>query len=60
MLFRLNKGLSRETYSIKEFTFDTHTAYQSYNFTAELHLTGKEFFFVFENSKLIKMSYDKI
>ena len=36
---RLSKGLFRETYSIKEFIFDPHIAYQSYKLTAELHLS---------------------
>ena len=36
------KGLFMETYSIKEFTFDLHIAYQSFKLTAELHLTRKE------------------
>ena len=43
----LSKGLLRDTYSIKEFIFDPHIAYQSYKFTAELHLTRKEILFVF-------------
>ena len=53
-VLRLSKGLFRETYSIKEFTFDSHIAYQSYKFTAELHLTRKEILFILENLKLIK------
>ena len=57
---RLSKGLCRETYSIKEFIFDPHIAYQSYTLTAELHLTRKEFLFILENLKLIKKSYDNI
>ena len=40
-VMRLCKGLFRETYSIKEFTFDPHIAYQSFKLTAELHLTRK-------------------
>ena len=35
----LSKGLFRETYSIKEFTFDPQIAYQNIKLTAELHLT---------------------
>ena len=58
--FGLSKGLFRETYSIKEFTFDSHIAYQSYKLTAELHLTRKEILFILENLKLIKKSYDNI
>ena len=53
-VLRLSKGLFRETYSIKEFTFDSHIAYQSYKLTAELHLTRKEILFILENLKLIK------
>ena len=43
-VIRLSKGLFRETYSIKEFTFDSHIAYHSFKLTAELHLTRKEIF----------------
>ena len=50
----------RETYSIKEFVFDTHIAYQSYKLNAELHLTRKEILFILENLKLIKKSDDNI
>ena len=59
-VFRLSKDLFRETYSIKEFIFDPHIAYQSYKLTGELHLTRKEFLFILENLKLIKKSYDNI
>ena len=59
-VMRLSKGLFRETYSIKEFIFDPHIAYQSYKLTAELHLTRKEVLFILENLKLIKKSYDNI
>ena len=59
-VIRLSKNLLRETYSIKEFTFDPQIAYQSFKLTAELHLTRKEFFFILENLKLIKKSYDNI
>ena len=59
-VFRLSKGLFRETYSIKEFIFDPHIAYQSYKLTAELYLTRKEFLFILENLKLMKKSYDNI
>ena len=59
-VLRLSKGLFRETHSIKEFTFDSHIAYQSYKLTAELHLTRKEILFILENLKLIKKSYDNI
>ena len=58
-VLRISKGLFRETYSIKEFIFDPHIAYQSYKLTAELHLTRKEIFFL-ENLKLIKKSYNNI
>ena len=58
-VLRLSKGLFRETYSIKGFTFDPHIAYQSYKLTAELHLTRKEILFLLENLKLIK-EYDNI
>ena len=53
-VLRLSKGLFRETYSIKEFIFDPHIAYQSYKLTDELHLTRKEILFILENLKLIK------
>ena len=53
-IIRLSKGLFRETYSIKEFTFDPHIAYQSFELTAELHLTRQEILFILENLKLIK------
>ena len=56
-VFRLSKGLFREIYSIKEFTFDPHIMYQSYKSTAELHLTRK-FFLISEYLNLIKKSYD--
>ena len=59
-VIRLSKGLFRETYSIKEFTFDSHIKYQSFKLTAELHLTRKEILFILENLKLIKKSYDNI
>ena len=59
-VIRLRKGLFRETYSIKEFTFDSHIAYQSFKLTAELHLTRKEILFILESLKLIKKSYDNI
>ena len=59
-VLRLSKSLFREIYSIKEFTFDPHIAYQSYKLTAELHLTRKKTLFILENLKLIKKSYDKI
>ena len=42
-VFRISKGLFRETYSIEEFAFDPHIAYQSYKLTAELYLTRKFF-----------------
>ena len=57
-VIRLSKGLFREIYSIKEFTFDPHIAYQSFKLTAELHLTRKEILFILENLNLIKKSYD--
>ena len=59
-VLRLSKGLFRETYPIKEFTFDSNIAYQSHKLTAELHLTRKEILFILENLKLIKKSYDNI
>ena len=59
-VIRLSKGLFRETYSIKEFTFDSHIAYQSFKHTAESHLTRKKILFMLENLKLIKKSYDNI
>ena len=59
-VFRLSKGLFRETYSIKEFVFDPYIAYQSYKLTAELHLTRNEILFILENLKLKKKSYDNI
>ena len=50
-----NKGLFKETYSIKEFIFDPHIAYQSYKLTSEIHLTRKKFdlFWKIENNKKI-------
>ena len=57
-VIRLSKGLFRETYSIKEFTFDPQIAYQNFKLTAELHLTRKEILFILENLKLIKKSCD--
>ena len=57
---RLRKSLFRETYLIKEFTFDPHFAYQSCKLTAELHLSRKEILFILENLKLFKKSYNKI
>ena len=59
-VLRLSKDLFRETYSIKEFRFDPHIAYQSYKLTAELHLTRNFFLFILENLKLMKKSYDNI
>ena len=50
-IVRLSKDLFRETYSIKEFSFDPHIAYQSFKLTAELHLTRKEILFILENFK---------
>ena len=50
----------RETYSIKEFTFDAHIAYQSYKLNAKLNLTKKETQFILEILKLIKQSFDNI
>ena len=55
-VFRLSKGLFRETYSIKEFTFDPHIMYQSYKSTAELHLTRNFFFFHFRKFEFNKKS----
>ena len=51
---RLSKSLFRETYSIKEFIFDPHIAYQSYKLTAELHLTRKELFIYFRKLEVKK------
>ena len=59
-VIRLSKGVIRETYSIKEFTFDPKIAYRSFKLTAELHLTRKEILFILENLKLIKKSYDNL
>ena len=56
----LSECLFRETYSIKDFTFDPHIAYQSFKLTAELHLTKKQILFILENLKLIKKSYNNI
>ena len=38
-VLRLCKGLFRETYSIKEFTFDSHIAYQSYKHILRIKVT---------------------
>ena len=59
-VLRLSKRLFMESYSIKEFIFDPHIAYQSYKLTAELHMTRKENLFILENLKLIKKSYDNV
>ena len=59
-VIRLSTGLFIETYSIKEFTFDSHIAYQSFKLSAEVNLTRKEILFILENLKLIKKSYDNI
>ena len=60
-VLRVSKSLFRETYSNKEFIFDPYFAYQSYKFTAELHLTRKEVFFYFRKLEINKKkSYDKI
>ena len=56
-VIRLSKSLFRETYSIKEFTFDLQLAYQNFKFMAELHLTRKEILFILDNLKLIRKSY---
>ena len=58
-VLRLSKGLFRETYSIKVFTFDPHIAYQSLKLTAVLHLTRKKILFTHENF-LMKKSYENI
>ena len=59
-VLRLSKGLFGEIYSVKEFTFDPHIAYQSFKLTAELHLTRKEILFILENLELTKKSYDNL
>ena len=53
-VIRLSKSVFSETYSIQEFIFDPHFAYQSFKLTAELHLTRKEILFILEKLKLIK------
>ena len=53
-VLRLSKGLFRETYSNKKFTFVSHFAYQGFKLTAELQLTRKEILFILESLKLIK------
>ena len=40
---RLSKGLFRKTYSIKEFTFDSHIAYQILNLQLNYTSQGKNF-----------------
>ena len=57
---RLRKGLFREIYSIKLFTFEPTFEYQSFKPTAELHLTSNKFLFSLDNLKLIKNSYNII
>ena len=59
-VIRLSKGLFREAYSTKQFTFDPYIAYESFKLTAELHLTRQEILFILESLKLIKKSYDYI
>ena len=53
-VLRLSRKLFRETYSIKEKTFEPSFEYQSVKLTAELHLTRKEFVFNLEKLKLKK------
>ena len=53
-IIRLSQGLFRETYSIIEFIFDPHIAYQNFKLTAESQLTMKEVLFILENLKLKK------
>ena len=48
-VLRLSKGMFRETYSIKDFTFDPHIGYQRFELTAELYLTGKKILFILES-----------
>ena len=57
---RLSKSLFRETFSVKEFTFDPLIAYQSFKLVADSHLTRKETLFILKKLKLIKKSYDNI
>ena len=45
-VLRLSKSFFRETLSIKEITFEPSFEYQSYKFTAQLHLTRKELFLI--------------
>ena len=47
-VIRISKGFFRETYLIREFTFDPQIAYESFKLTAELHLTRKEILFILE------------
>ena len=44
-VIRQNKIVFRETYLIKEFTFEPSLEYQCFNLTAELYLTKKKFLF---------------
>ena len=59
-VIRLSKGLFRETYSIKEFTFEPSIEYQSFKHTAELDLTREEILFIFRKFEVNKKSYDNI
>ena len=54
-VLRLSKGMFRETYSIKDFTFDPHIGYQRFELTAELYLTGKKILFILESLQLKKI-----
>ena len=58
-VLRLSKGLLRETYSIKEFTYEPSTEYQSLELTAEKHLTRKKNN-LSRKVGLIKKSYDSV
>ena len=59
-VLRLSKDLFRKSYTIKKLTFDSYFAYQSHKLSAEFQLSRKETFFILENLKLIKKSYDNI
>ena len=57
---RLSKGLFRENYSSKYFTFEPSIEYQSFKLTAELNLSRKKFLFILEILKVIKKLCDNI
>ena len=56
----LKKGLFRETYSIKDFSFEPSIEYQSFKLTADLHMTRNKILFILKRSNFIKHLFDII